>query len=112
MSFVINLIVSAAVISFAAWLSGRFPAAAGFIVAMPLATMIVLPLSQLQHGQSQNTFILAKSILIAVPISLGFFIPFLVSQRFGLSFWQAYGLGCCLLPVGYFIHRVVTRLWF
>jgi hypothetical protein len=112
MTFVINLVVSATVISFAAWLSGRFPAAAGFFVAMPLATMIVLPLSHAQHGQTQNTLLLAKSILIAVPISLSFFIPFLVSSRFGLSFWQAYVLGCVALPVGYLIHRGVTRLWF
>ena len=52
---------------------------------------------------------LAQSIFVAIPISLTFFLPFLLSGRLGLSFWQAYGLGCLALPVGYFVHRAVAR---
>ncbi len=105
----LNILVSAAAISFAAWLSGRFPATAGFIVALPLATLLVLPLSQLQHANPENTILLARSIFLAIPVSLAFFIPFLISDRVGLSFWQAYGLGCLILPLGYLVHRAVLR---
>lgn len=109
MTFAVHVFVSALVISAASWLSGRFPVAAGFVVALPLATMLVLPLSFQEHGSTENAIALARSIFIAVPISLCFFLPFLLSNRLGLGFWQAYGLGCLALPIGFFVHRAVAR---
>ena len=112
MTFVLNVLVSATVISFASWLSGKLPTLAGFFVALPLATMLVLPLSYLEHRDAASSMVLARSIFVAIPISLTFFLPFLLSERLGLSFWQAYGLGVAALPVGFFAHRAVTRIWF
>lgn len=112
MTIVFNVLVSAAVISFASWLSGRLPTAAGFFVALPLATMLVLPLSYREHASAETSILLARSIFVAIPISLTFFLPFLLSERFSLSFWQAYTLGCLALPIGYFVHRAVTRALF
>lgn len=112
MTFALNVLISALVIGLASWLSGRFPAAAGFLVAMPVATMIVLPLSFHEHGSTEASFLMAKSIFVAIPVSLCFFLPFLLSERLGLSFWQAYGLGCLALPVGYVLHRIATRALF
>lgn len=112
MTFVLNIVVSASVISLAAWLSRRVPTLAGFIVALPLASLLALPLSFHQHGDAQASILLAKSIFLAIPVSLMFFLPFLVSGRFGLSFWQAYGLGCVALVVGFGLHRLVTRMFF
>lgn len=112
MTFVFNLVVSAMAISFASWLSGRLPMAAGFLVALPLATMLVLPLSYREHGSAETSILLAKSIFVAIPISLTFFLPFLLADRFELSFWQAYAFGCAALPVGFVIHRIVARALF
>ncbi len=112
MTFALNVLVSAMVISFASWLSGRLPNLAGFFVALPLATLLVLPLSFREHGSAENSILLAKSIFVAIPISLGFFLPFLFAERLGLTFWQAYALGCAALPIGFFIHRAVTRIFF
>lgn len=112
MTFALNVLVSAVVIAFAAWLSGRLPTVAGFVVALPLATMLVLPLSFLQHGNAESSILLAKSIFVAVPISLVFFLPFLVAARFGLGFWQAYALGCLALPLAFLLHRAVARALF
>ena len=111
MLFAINVIVSASVISFASWLSGRLPATAGFIVAMPLGTMLVLPLSYFEHANADASMTMARSILIALPVSVLFFLPFLFAGRLGLGFWQAYALGCAALPVGYLAHRAVTSGW-
>lgn len=111
MTFLLNVFVSSLVISLASWLSGRLPVAAGFFVALPITTMLVLPLSFLEHGNVQGTIDFARSIFVAIPISLMFFVPFLLSDRLGLSFWQAYGLGCAALPLGYFVHRFVARLF-
>lgn len=112
MTFVLNLIISASMISFASWLSGRLPGLAGFMVALPLASLLVLPLSFREHGDPAATIELARSIFVAIPVSLLFFVPFLFSDRFGLSFWQAYGIGAAALPVGFFVHRAVTNAWF
>lgn len=112
MTFAFNVLVSALAISFASWLSGRFPATAGFVVALPLATMLVLPLSYREHGSAETSILLAKSILVAIPVSLAFFVPFLLAGRLALSFWQAYGLGCLALTAGYFAHRFVVRMFF
>jgi hypothetical protein len=107
MLIVLNTLVSALVIGVAAWISRRYPASAGFLIALPLATMLVLPLAYLQHRDPDSTFHMARSILVALPITLLFFIPFLMRDRF--SFWGAYALGCALLPVGYFLHRALMR---
>jgi hypothetical protein len=112
MSVFANLLLSASVIAFATWLSKTYPVVAGFVIALPLTTMLVLPLSHVQHDNPENTFLLAKSIFIAIPVSLTFFVPFLLAPRFGLSFWQAYGAGCVLLAVGYFVHQAVTHSLF
>jgi hypothetical protein len=109
-AFVFRVLISASVISLAAWLSRRYPTLAGFIVALPLATLLVLPFSYREYGDAQASIQLAQSIFVAIPVSLAFFLPFLFAGRLGLSFWQAYALGCVLLVLGFFLHRVVTRL--
>jgi hypothetical protein len=107
MVLVLNTLISAIVIGVVAWVSRRYPVTAGFVVALPLATMLVLPLAYLQHRDADSTFEMAKSILVALPITLLFFVPFLMRERF--SFWGAYALGCALLPVGYLVHRAIMR---
>ena len=107
MLIVLNTLVSALVIGVVAWLSRRYPVTAGFVIALPLATLLVLPLAYLQHRDADSAFQMARSILVALPITILFFIPFLMRERF--SFWGAYALGCALLPVGYFVHRAIMR---
>jgi hypothetical protein len=108
MLIVLNTLVSALVIGVAAWISRRYPVTAGFVIALPLATLLVLPLAYLQHRDAGSAFQMARSILVALPITVLFFIPFLMRDRF--SFWGAYALGCALLPVGYLVHRAIMRV--
>jgi len=107
MLIVLNTLVSALIIGVAAWLSRRYPTSAGFLIALPLATMLVLPLAYVQYRDADSVFQMARSILVALPITLLFFVPFLMRDR--LSFWGAYALGCALLPAGYFAHRAIMR---
>ena len=107
MLVLLNTLISAVVIGLVAWMSRRYPSTAGFIVALPLATMLVLPLAYLQHRDADSVFEMARSILVALPITLLFFVPFLMKDR--LSFWGAYAIGCALLPLGYFLHRAIMR---
>ena len=110
MRLLFNMLLAASVVGVASWLARRFPITAGFIVALPLNTLLVLPLSYVQHGEAGNTMVLAKSIFTAVPVTLAFFMPFLLAGKLGLSFWQAYALACVTLCVGFFVHRAVAQL--
>jgi hypothetical protein len=110
MTFALNVLVSAFTIATAAALSSRYPVSAGFLVALPLSTMLVLPLSYSQHGDATATFTFAKSILLAIPITFLFFTPLLLAERLGLSFWLAYLAGCALLPVGFLVHAALGRV--
>ena len=110
MAFALNVLLSAVVIGVAAWLSGRFPRAAGFLVALPLATMLVLPMAYLEHHDSAKTVEFAKSILIAVPVVMLFLLPFILAFRYGMSFWVSYALACLWLVPAFFLHRYLVQL--
>lgn len=112
MEFAIKAIVSGVVIAFASWLSGRSPLLAGFFVALPISTAIVLPMSYIEHGSLTNTVLLAKSIAVAVPLTLAFFLPFVVGDRFGLAFWPAYALAFVCLGGAYGLHRLAMHVLF
>ena len=107
--------LSACVIAFASWLSGKRPELAGFIIALPLMTLLVLPFSYAEYQNAATSVTFAKSIMLAVPLSLSFFLPFLfadkimaaIPQEFG--FWALYGLGLVCLVGSYFIHQYAIR---
>lgn len=106
----VNVVLTAIVVGLAAWLSDRWPGKAGFLVSLPLSTMLVLPLAHRQGGDIENTAAFARSILIAVPITLTFLVPFALAPRWGLSFGKAYAIGLAFLAAGFLVHHVLFRL--
>lgn len=108
---VFKVIFSGVLISFVSWLSGKKPVLAGFLTALPLTTLLALAFSQVQWKDSAQSVEYAKSIFVAVPVSLLFFIPFLFAQKWELSFWTCYGLGLGLLSLGYFLHLYIVKLF-
>lgn len=112
LQIVFNIFLSATMISFALWVAKTNPILGGFIISLPLSTLIALALSKIQNSDPGNTFLLAKSIFIAVPVSLLFFVPFLFAERFRLSFWASYGTGLVLLVLSFGIHRWLMARWF
>ena len=105
--FFAKTLIAALMIAFASWLAGKRPDLAGFIVALPLTTLLVLAFSRGQWGDPETSVKLAKSIFLGLPVSLLFFVPFLVAHRFHLGFWTCYATGLALLAAGYFIHRAL-----
>ncbi len=101
--------IAASVISFASWLSNKRPDIAGFIIALPIGTMLVLLFSYAQYQDPVTSVKFAKSIFAAIPLSLLFFVPFLVANKLPLGFWGLYATGIALLVVGYFTHAYITR---
>ena len=110
MIFLSKVLLSALVIAFASWLSGKKPELSGFIIALPIASIIAIVFSYLEHKNTENSVIFAKSILVGVPISYLFFVPFFFAKSLNMNFWLIYGSGLILLIIGYFLHRYITNL--
>jgi|TARA_A100001015_G_scaffold227101_1_gene256516 hypothetical protein len=110
MIFLSKVLLAALVIAFASWLSGKKPELSGFIIALPIASIIAIAFSYLEHKNTENTVIFAKSILVGVPVSYLFFLPFFFAKNFNMNFWLIYGLGIILLLIGYFVHKYITSL--
>src|SRR6056300_161315 len=102
---------TASIIVFASWLSQTKPELAGFIIALPLASLLALALAHLQHGDAEKSIAFGQSILLAVPVSYLFFIPFFIPKVAEFGFWLVYGLGLSLLFVGFFLHQALLK-WF
>ena len=110
MIFLAKVLLAALVIAFASWLSGKKPELSGFIIALPIASIIAIAFSYLEHKNTENTVIFAKSIIVGIPVSYLFFLPFFFAKNFNTNFWLIYGLGIILLLIGYFVHKYITSL--
>ena len=104
-------LLAAVLISFVSWLSGKKTGLAGFLTALPLTTLLALAFSQWEWSDSKQSVEYAKSVFVAIPVSLLFFVPFLFAEKFNLNFWTCYGAGVALLGVGYFIHTFVVKIY-
>ena len=105
-----KLAVAATMISFVSWLSGKKPELAGFIIALPIATLVVLPFSYMEYNDPAASVKFAQSIFFAVPLSLFFFVPFLFAAKLGWGFPMLYASGLVLLVAAYFAHRGIMHM--
>jgi hypothetical protein len=110
MGLFLNIGLSALIISTALWIAKQNPGLGGFVVSLPLSTLIVLALNRIQNPDPASGMTLAKSIFVAIPATLTFFVPFLLAEKLRLSFWTCYGSGVALLGTSYFVHRFVLQL--
>ena len=108
--FLLKTLSASVIIAFCSWLAGRRPEIAGFLIALPLVSVIAILFSYLEHRQLATSIQFAKSILVGVPISLLFFIPFLIAERWQLNFWSCYILGLSLLIMGYYLHKTIIQI--
>ena len=109
--FIIKVLVSSLIISLASWLSLKKPALAGFLISLPLISIIAIFFSYNEHRNIEKTIVFAKRILVGIPISLIFFLPFFFSKSLGLSFYPTYLLGIIFLIIGFFVHKFITSFF-
>lgn len=102
-----KILIAGVVISFSSWLAGKKPVLAGFILALPISTLIALAFSQVEHRDPEKSVLFAKSVFYAVPLSLTFFLPFLLADRIRMPFWGLYALGIACLVLAYFVHGFI-----
>ena len=109
MIFFLKVIFASLIISFASWLSFKKPSTAGFIVALPLVSIITILFSYLEYKDFEKTITFSKNILIAIPLSVTFFIPFFFAKTLGLNFWFTYSLGILILFLAYILHKYLSN---
>lgn len=109
MLFAIKAVISGLIIAFASWLAGRKPIFAGFIIALPLTSMLAIFFSYWQYRDMTKINQFAQSILVAVPLSLAFFIPFLLNKWLKLNFALTYGFAFLCLIFAYLIHHLIFK---
>ena len=104
-----KVLIAAIVISTSSWLAGKQPRLAGFILALPISSMLALAFGQTEFKDSGKSVLFAKSIFIAVPLSLLFFVPFLFAEKIRWPFWGLYGAGVVMLAIGYGVHTQLLK---
>ncbi|MCE2964769.1 MAG: hypothetical protein LW855_03150 [Alphaproteobacteria bacterium] len=109
MPIALKIAIAVTIILGTSWLSGKRPELAGFLTALPLVSILALAFSYTDHQSLALSSKYARSIIIAVPVSWLFFLPFFFAERLQLSFWQTWGLGLVLLAGGYFLHQTILR---
>lgn len=107
-----KIVLAAIVIGIASWLSQKKPELAGFIIALPLASLLALAFSYFQYRDSEASIQFARSILVGVPASYLFFLPFFLAKKFDFGFVASYLIGIVLLIAGFFIHQYVMKRFF
>ena len=109
MIYFLKSLLAGMIIVFAAWLAGKRPVLAGFIIALPLMSMLSILFSYLEHRDMAKINQFAVSIVTAVPLSLAFFIPFLLNRWLKLNFALTYGLAVACLALAYLAHSALFK---
>jgi hypothetical protein len=103
--FLAKVIVSAVVIALASEVAKRDAFWGALLIALPLAS--VLAISWLYAETRDNTLVtrFARDIFLLVPVSLVFFVPFLLEVKTRLGFIANLSLGVVLLAIAVLATR-------
>ena len=107
-----NMVIAAAIISACTAIAEKRPGLAGLLVALPVATLTSLALTQVQSGDGARALLLAKRIFLANVLTLTMFIPYLLAHWLRISFWQAYLGGIAIVLGAYSAHHVLFEFLF
>lgn len=107
--FLLKIFVSGFLIAFASWLSGRKPVLAGFIISLPLMSMLAILFSYLQYKDMNRVNEFATSIIVAVPLSLLFFVPFVLNKWLKMGFLPTYLLAVVCAVIAFFLHQLISK---
>jgi len=110
MFFAFKIVISGILIAFVSWLAGKRPILAGFIIALPLLSMMSIIFTYAEYRDMGKVNQFAVSILVAVPLSLVFFVPFLANKWLKFNFITTYGLAIACLAAAYFLHAWIFKV--
>ncbi|MBI4971000.1 MAG: hypothetical protein HZC17_04075 [Candidatus Omnitrophica bacterium] len=109
MVFVFKVLISGIIIAFSSWLAGRKPVLAGFIVALPLISILSILFSYLEYRDMEKVNQFAASIFLAVPLSLSFFIPFFLNRWLKMNFALTFTSALLCIAVFYLAYNFISK---
>ena len=109
MMYILKFIISGFLIVFASWLSGRKPILAGLIISLPLMSMLAILFSYLEYKDMAKVNEFATSIIVAVPLSLLFFAPFVLNKWLKMGFIPTYLLAIGCSALAFFFHQLIFK---
>lgn len=103
--FIAKVLISAVIIGAATEVAKRHPFWGAVIIALPLTS--ILTMSWLYAETRDNPLLtqFAKDIFVIVPVSLVFFLPFLLEKKTSLGFVANMALGLVLLAASVWLLR-------
>lgn len=94
----------------AAELAKRSSWLGALVVALPLASILSMTWLYLDTRDSARVAEFARNILLMLPPSLLFFLPFLMEPKTHWPFWLNCGLGCAMTAAGVGITALLRGL--
>jgi hypothetical protein len=107
--FILKVVLSGLIIAGISWLAGKNPTLAGFLIALPILSMLAIGFSYLQYQDMGKINQFAISILVSLPLSALFFVPFLLNRWIKWGFVPTLLSGLALLYAGYLMHSRIFR---
>ena len=108
-TFILKVLISGIIIALTSWLAGRKPVLAGFIVAIPIVSMLSIILSYWEYRDMAKINQFAVSIFLAVPLSLSFFIPFMLNRWLKMNFVLTFSSALACVFVFYLIYYFISK---
>jgi len=106
---VLKIFLSASIIAGISWYVGKNPSLAGFLIALPILSVLAISFSYFQYRDMEKINQFASSIVVSIPLSLLFFVPFILNRWLKCSFFPIILSGFILLFVGYLIHSRIFK---
>jgi hypothetical protein len=106
---VLKILLSASIIAGISWYAGKNPSLAGFLIALPILSILAISFSYFQYRDMEKINQFASSIVVSIPLSLLFFVPFILNRWLKWGFFPIVFLGFILLFVGYLIHSRIFK---
>ena len=107
--FIFKIAAAGLIVAGTSWLAGRQSVLAGFVIALPVISMVSILFTYIETRDMARVNQYAVSILAAVPLSLLFFLPFILNRWLNLGFLPTFLLGLVLLFAAFLIHRSIFQ---
>lgn len=82
------------------------PRLGAVILCLPLTTLLAFVAAHVEGTDAQNLSLLARDSLILVPLTLGFYLPFVIQPNASISFWLRFSSGLVIA-----VATVSIYLW-
>jgi hypothetical protein len=92
-------VIAGAIVVSVSLLANRNPRLGGFLLTLPLVSILAFTVSWQQKNDLPAISQLARETLVLVPLGLPFFVPLAFADKLGLGFWAAFGSGVALASV-------------